>query len=639
MLRKMYVAASCILLAVATIASARTPRQFEAWAKHAPADWSQRATTPDDWFEAIPNVCTTMPPFDAASRQLGWVAFSKSPYDMVFPMTAPFPGEVTQTLRAFGTPGEYATVTFSVRGLRKLEGLTVTTDTLASEQGQTIPTSHVDLRVVRYMPTPATFIDLRYRPEGVTKADNRYVIAPAFMEAFDAVNIEQDTTRRFWITIKIPDHAPAGVYRAPVALRDKSGNRQELTLLLRVLPFKLKELDPKRMSFSILYNGTDKRTTTHGRGLFTENLPKHFVDMAENGMNSCGYFHMDPVYKLVDGNLVVSFDEPAGCSAYSMNEIMRHYIDAGLTGPLGHQKGPYVQLKSMITFHLGHKIYTPEFDEAFREITRQIMLKAKEANWPELVYFMGDEPGSKADRHKMGIYYGKIAREVAPNLRRSNFFNGDWGGTKDWLIMKDGTDICCSNYVNEGLIAERRLAGYDDQWIYNGGSGGGRRPVADRFFYGFHAWKVEATGVTQYIYQKIKGDAFNHMDTHDKVMGKHGPLEWIYTYPTPDGPLPTPCWQGVRAGIYDWRYLWTLESLIQQARDSQSPAVQAAIAQARKEMISVMNEFPYDYQTQRREEVLSDIQPASLDVYRWRIARQILNLHECIAREIEQNLH
>ena len=601
------------------------PRQFTTWASRAPEDWVERSAVPEGYSPMIPLDNMKMPDVDEAATRRGWVVFTKPTFELVFPVTAPFAGEITSTLRAFATPGEYVPITFSVRSLRQINDLSVSADELKTAGGDKIPNSHVDIRVVRCLPVSAQYIDINKKPPAADSTEKAYIITPAFMETFDAVDVPEQTTQRFWITVKIPDNAPEGIYQSTLTVKDLSGASQELDLRIRVLPFALKPTPPDRMVYAVLYNGTDPRKGSHGRGLFNENVPKHFVDMAEHGMNTVGYLKMEPHYKLVDGEVVVSFSQPNRAS-HSMEDIMRFYREAGFNAPIIHQKGPYDQIQYRIKDSLGYEKYTPEFDDAFKKINRAIVDKVKQEGWPELIYALGDEPGSSTEAIKQTLHYGRLIKEVAPEIRTTNFFNGDWGGTKDWYLLKEVTDICCSNFVTKDILNERQKAGYDIQWIYNGGSAGSRMPIADRLFYGFNAWKLLAGGVCQYIYQKINGDAFNHLDSHN--FNNWNVREYLYAYPTPQGPLPTPCWEAVRAGTYDWRYLLTLEELIGQAKSSQSSDLRKLAEAALAEMNSVMDGFGYDYHTGAKNQVLSETNDTNMTVARWRIARQIILLNE-----------
>lgn len=91
--------------------------------------------------------------------------------------------------------------------------------------------------------------------------------------------------------------------------------------------------------------------------------------------------------------------------------------------------------------------------------------------------------------------------------------------------------------------------------------------------------------------------------------------------------MPAALWEAMREGWDDYRYLYTLERTLNAARRSQRPGVPAAVAAAERELAEV--EAAIRVQPKYRYDGLWA--PAEFDVHRWRIARQILALHDAMA--------
>ena len=98
-------------------------------------------------------------------------------------------------------------------------------------------------------------------------------------------------------------------------------------------------------------------------------------------------------------------------------------------------------------------------------------------------------------------------------------------------------------------------------------------------------------------------------------------------YPAAEGPLPTQQWEAIRWGIYDYRYLYTLNKMILAAGDS------PAGKEARAQLEVVMSSFPYDYATPKRIEYMDMFPPESLDAWRWRISQAIIKLQKAQAQK------
>ncbi len=81
-------------------------------------------------------------------------------------------------------------------------------------------------------------------------------------------------------------------------------------------------------------------------------------------------------------------------------------------------------------------------------------------------------------------------------------------------------------------------------------------------------------------------------------------------------------WEAYREGYDDYRYIYTLEQLIAEAKTSGKPAAQEAAAKAEQELKSVWDAIRV--QLKHKHDNLRS--PTEFDVYRWIVARQILAL-------------
>ena len=322
--------------------------------------------------------------------------------------------------------------------------------------------------------------------------------------------------------------------------------------------------DPEKyINFQILSNSNDPRRGTYGRDCDPAELKRIFVDMAEHGLVSNNYEHVNPhVSKSDDGKLVFDFDRPGMTSVYSMNDFMHIVNSAGLTGPFCYYSGPYEWSQYLIPGLLKIEKYSEEYDSALRQMARAVEEQRERMGWQEFIYFIGDEPGGHAERLKLNLNCGRQIKTVNPKLRISNFFNGQWNGTKDWLLLKEVSDINCTNYITDEVIKESMEAGYESVWGYNGCLRHPDDTRGDRVFYGFYPWKAGLKGVTQYKYRASYTDAGSKSNisgtlAYDQI--NTGATPYDYTYPSAEGPLPTQKWESVRQGIYDYRYLLTLK--------------------------------------------------------------------------------
>ena len=97
----------------------------------------------------------------------------------------------------------------------------------------------------------------------------------------------------------------------------------------------------------------------------------------------------------------------------------------------------------------------------------------------------------------------------------------------------------------------------------------------------------------------------------------------------PDGtPMPVAMWEAYREGYDDYRYVFTLEQLIAEAKQSAKPAAGQTAAAAEQELQSVWNAIRVQPKY-KHDDLWS---PEELDVYRWLVARQIMAVRGALAK-------
>jgi hypothetical protein len=109
------------------------------------------------------------------------------------------------------------------------------------------------------------------------------------------------------------------------------------------------------------------------------------------------------------------------------------------------------------------------------------------------------------------------------------------------------------------------------------------KPLLHRVLAGIYFWKSGADGIAPYCYQHLPEhpyspyDDFDEWDSHERaVSGGHALKDHLATYPARRGSVPTLQWKGLSAGLYDLRYLETLDELRHQASVRGGPAASLA---------------------------------------------------------------
>ncbi len=169
------------------------------------------------------------------------------------------------------------------------------------------------------------------------------------------------------------------------------------------------------------------------------------------------------------------------------------------------------------------------------------------------------------------------------------------------------------------MLRDTRARGVE-YWCYPNHVNGenDHTPVAGaRMTYGFGFWRSGFRTLIPWIYSASTGDPFNYLD---------GFAQDFFNRSEPDGtPMPVVLWEAYREGYDDYRYIFTLEQSIAEAR-ARGGAAAIAAAAAERELraawaaIRVQEKYKHD----------GLWSPAEFDVYRWIVARQILALQEAL---------
>jgi len=139
-----------------------------------------------------------------------------------------------------------------------------------------------------------------------------------------------------------------------------------------------------------------------------------------------------------------------------------------------------------------------------------------------------------------------------------------------------------------------------------------------RMTYGFGLWRSGFRTLIPWIYSSSTGDPFNYLD---------GAYMDFFNRTAPDGaPIPVAMWEAYREGYDDYRYIYTLEQLIGEAKRSAQRKAQSAATTAEQELQSVWQAIRV--QAKYKHDDLWA--PEEFDAYRWVIARQILALQDVV---------
>ena len=464
------------------------------------------------------------------------VVFVTNPLDVCDPSTKPTKEQLIDTVSAFGSAGEYEPLTFSVRAIKSLKAVNVEIGDLKSKTA-VIPRNRIDLRMV------STF-------NRWLRADNP-VKTEYFLDRFDTVDIAEDRTQRFWLTVHVPDDTPPGTYNAPLTIRAGNDLLKTLTVQFEVLAIDLSP--PDGMNYFQYSNpaalARDRQTPEYNE--------KILRDMKAHGMTT-----------LTAGGWLQSVNEIDGPHAQRLGVNVETAMKTGLI-PTG-----------------GTAVWCYGLQYVNEKLLEEILLEARKRKWPRLSLYLVDEPGgervnkvlermrtvSAIRRKHPDIPFRTITTTTLDSDFTNGTINGGVGHFYDILVAH-------APNVTPKLVEEARRLG-KQVWTYQCqvAPGPGHHAAFNRYYFGYWAWKSGISGCSFYMYcSRAYTSRNSNTGTGPKltqrawweIPAEHRD-EYIPRFALvrldPEGPVPSLGWEAVREGVDDYRYLITLKKAIAKAR-------------------------------------------------------------------------
>lgn len=481
-------------------------------------------------FRETPYVETApMPPVSEEDRARGYVPFVPHWMTNVFPNSVPRAADLTRPLACFACPGEFEPLTVAVRTLRTLKNLRCEPGDLDGAAGR-IPASAIEVRTVKCWPQRLG-----------SSWSTEWRVMPELLERRPGVDVPVDTSQQFWLTIRVPPDAAAGVYEGRVTLAADDAGRTVMPVRVEVLPFRLEKSErPVGM-----YWYEHKVKGTPARDLQVR-------DMVEHGMRTLTLGHLFPEMRLEDGRLVLDTAELA--------QFLRELRVLGIEGPI-----PY-HCSALMTRvqRLLPGAAPEEHDRLYVEAIRQLQAVGARPDSIQLLFYPVDEIGNHEERGRKAQHECGLISRVPGAV--SYITVNDYASGEKW---GDTFDIWCGN-VDYTPEQEQRLLARGKRYMRYG-SAYLNDPRRARASSGFGFYRRPAEAMFYWHYQAAVGDPYNDFDGDSR--------DWCAAYPGPDGePIPTTDWEGLREGVDDLRYIATLKhyaALAAQTADGAEAARQA----------------------------------------------------------------
>lgn len=505
----------------------------------------------------------------AESTQRGYMLFNHNWMDLLFKVNVPKsdPGKII--LKAATTPGEFEPITFGVRGLRNINGLTIRQSKTFQSATGLKATVKVDFAIIE----PCIKRSTSYN------GPSEFIDGPQYLEPAYPLNLKPAESRQFWITLQATPDTQPGLYSGEFELKNSS-NTETIPVELEIYPFKLDPIKGYDLGFW---------ATT----LSNEHAEQMIKDMAEHSMTSV-FLHAQNILKIKGEtlqNLTIDFDS---CIFPTIVESFRKYgmkgnlilgseliMSKALSFPEAQQQEVYKKLVSQLDDYThkndGPKILYMSYDEILshpanlsnftKEVRLQKELGLTTAN--DHIWYKTSRPLQKELDQVADFIDVFIVRFNTKNL----WYVDSWEKMIDTVIKRE-KKLYAYNSNNAITFAQTAAMRYIAGWFFrNIGQG--------------------STGQMVWTYHMFHGSPYNDLDGTD----------WCYIYP-PYGNRkggPSIDFESFREGADDLRYILTLENLIARAKQRNVDT-----NDAQKVLDSLKNSF--DLELFRKESVFFDSQ-------------------------------
>ena len=316
------------------------------------------------------------------------------------------------------------------------------------------------------------------------------------------VDIPSGYNQQYWVTIRVPENAPAGDYSGKIQLTSAGSSLGELQLSLRVLPL---QLAGPYLDYSIYYRGVLKDTGS----ISSEH--KNQTQFTAEMQDLAGHGVLNPTVYPAD-------------SLSRLGTILTIRNQAGMNGQ------PLYYIGSPATFGS---------DTTFKNHVRSYGVTD--------IYLYGIDEGSAAANAPLINDYHNRGYKAFVALNASNA--DALASTLDLAIVSSLNKSLADKYHSYG----HKIYAYGIPQLI------AEYPRTYRLNYGLRLWQNNYDGVMGYAYQHSYGDIWNDFD--DTILRDH-----VFAYPTMNGVIDTVQWEGFREGVDDIRYLTTLQNAIRDAK-------------------------------------------------------------------------
>jgi hypothetical protein len=489
----------------------------------------------DNAFKRVlPRPTGKAPSPSEAERKAGFIAFHRDWMKDVNVQDRPLPGERVKELTGSAFAGEYEPVTVSVLPLRDLGHVTLTVTDLRGPGKAVIAADRVDVGHVQH------------RISRVTMEGSVYTISPRLIMPRARAAVPAGLTRTFWLTVKVPEKALAGLYRGTVRLRSTRGGALSLPLRFRVRKGTLDPVDIPAGPFghTIDLPWFEDEARDWNRTMALRSLKK----LREYGFTTASGLPVVSYRGFKDGAPQLDFTQA--------DAQMKRFKEAGFRLPVV----SYCPFHGLNTYYRDDSALRAaglsDYSKFIKAVFGAVQKHADKAKWLPVYWNIGDEPtgGDVVRSAENAEAYRKAFPKGPPYFTAASSFQGTNRKDPHFRLGRALHAVAWNLHDAPG-VKMLRAAGSD--WgFYNGG---------DRWTYGVYMYKAaKEHGMkfrVSWHWNVVAGDPYYALDCRED--------DYAWCNAGPEGQLlPSVHFERLREGLDDYRRMLTLARLARERADT-----------------------------------------------------------------------
>lgn len=541
-------------------------------------EFYEQPSPPQNWQSPAPT---------AQETKAGIIVFKTQDPGELFPDRRPKEYEHINKLSTFLTPGEDRAVWFSVYTLENLQELTVDLDVKKAQVS-------VDIRHIHIWPQRTQWRGFHWymTPELLLPCSNGNRTIPFKRGVLkeEAFNLDSGKVAGFWLTLSADQKARAGRYAGTIKIKSKGKADFVLPFDIEVLPFTLENPEDRNWQLYADDARWEQMDDNQIQGVL-EDIKKHGF----NGLVEILLARFDATPLKTGGEPIID--------ASKYKKISKLCKEAGLPGPhfaLMHNVPELVARALESDLDVWQGEWPNEIKEGVKAIAKAVIKETKDDQpW----YVVGwDEPSGEntyaiqfyecwaaaGAKTYCTIMYTEFLDKAGKYLSIPCFDAPFFASEGSWQYYYD---YCQKMKLTPSWYGTGCYVNWFPQERYM---------WHNRYGAGFFFWKTKAPNAVAFTMCRPHGDTFNDFDGSD--INPAEPKEHNFVYPhlakEDDwssflGYIPTIAWESHREGYNDYRYLYTLQTLIEEREKNGSSAAKTAAEQARQKLEQIENEIPF----------------------------------------------